>query len=168
MNILDIGSGTSNSRHKFFVHPNAIHVDISRKAFHLEVQCDAHFLPFQDGSFDCVQASHILEHLRNPFQAISEIRRVARKVAIIKIPNASCDRLYHPSSDHIYGWTQYNFENLLRMFFSHVEIQESFRVVINPKTNPLKQKWKSFLMYINALLCAKNEIIAVCHKDLNY
>ena len=40
--------------------------------------CDIHELPFSDGEFDFVYASHILEHAVAPMIALEEIRRVMK------------------------------------------------------------------------------------------
>jgi ubiquinone/menaquinone biosynthesis C-methylase UbiE len=37
------------------------------------------YLPFKDESFGVVKASHVLEHLRNPFKVLDEMLRVATK-----------------------------------------------------------------------------------------
>jgi ubiquinone/menaquinone biosynthesis C-methylase UbiE len=50
------------------------------------VLADAHYLPFKDGSFKAVKASHVLEHLRNPSKALDEILRVATKDVILSFP----------------------------------------------------------------------------------
>lgn len=50
------------------------------------VLADAHYLPFKDGSFELVKASHLLEHVRNPFNALGEMLRVATKEIILKFP----------------------------------------------------------------------------------
>ena len=50
------------------------------------VLADAEYLPFKDGSFETVKASHVLEHLNNPFKAINEVLRVARKKALLSFP----------------------------------------------------------------------------------
>ena len=43
-------------------------------------------LPFKDNSFDTVISTHTLEHVQNLPQAISELRRVAKKELIIVVP----------------------------------------------------------------------------------
>lgn len=47
---------------------------------------DASYLPFKDGCFEIVKASHILEHLKNPFSAIDEMRRVGTKKIMLVFP----------------------------------------------------------------------------------
>lgn len=51
-------------------------------------KADLTALPFSDGSFDFVYASHVLEHVRDDAKAISEIRRVLRPggIAILPVP----------------------------------------------------------------------------------
>ncbi|MEK7546295.1 MAG: class I SAM-dependent methyltransferase [Patescibacteria group bacterium] len=47
---------------------------------------DAENLPFPDASFDWVVSSHVLEHLPDFDKGLSEIRRVAKKRAIVALP----------------------------------------------------------------------------------
>jgi predicted SAM-dependent methyltransferase len=41
--------------------------------------------PFEDNSFELVEADHVLEHLMNPFQVMGELRRICSPGAIIHI-----------------------------------------------------------------------------------
>src|SRR5262249_20718263 len=40
-------------------------------------------LPFQDGAFDAVLSSEVLEHLVRPVEAISELMRITRRVLVM-------------------------------------------------------------------------------------
>jgi SAM-dependent methyltransferase len=51
-------------------------------------------LPFRDGSFDFVIASHVLEHSAEPEKFLSEIQRVG-KAGYIEVPDAFMERLTH-------------------------------------------------------------------------
>lgn len=51
-------------------------------------------LPFKDGSFDFVIASHVLEHSADPEKFLSELQRVA-KAGYIEVPDAFMERLTH-------------------------------------------------------------------------
>jgi len=57
------------------------------------VLADAHHLPFKDGSFELVKASHLLEHLRNPPKALDEILRVATKEVVEISDRIRCSAL---------------------------------------------------------------------------
>ena len=53
---------------------------------------DAMRMPFKDKAFDFVVASHILEHMKNPEQFLSELSRVA-KAGYIETPNSIGEEL---------------------------------------------------------------------------
>ncbi len=53
-----------------------------------EVKMDVHEIPFEDGTFDVVFCNHVMEHVTNDIQAMSEINRVLKPGgwAIIQSP----------------------------------------------------------------------------------
>jgi len=53
-----------------------------------KVKLDVHKLPFNDNSFDVAMCNHVLEHVDDDIQALSEIKRVLRKGgwAILQVP----------------------------------------------------------------------------------
>lgn len=79
---------------------------------------DAEKLPFRADIFDRLYASHVLEHIRNPLDALKEWKRVA-KVTIILVPSAyDLDR----TRTHIFTWSASTLENLLREVFNEVRV----------------------------------------------
>ncbi|HAG82756.1 MAG TPA: hypothetical protein DCL61_16730 [Cyanobacteria bacterium UBA12227] len=73
--------------------------EIKLKNFHY-VKADIENLPFEDKAFDIVTCNHTLEHIVNLDQAISELKRVAKKQLIIVVP---CQRYYYYTLDeHIW------------------------------------------------------------------
>lgn len=55
-------------------------------------------LPFRDGAFDFVIASHVLEHSVHPERFLAELQRVAR-AGYIEVPDAFMERI-NPYRDH--------------------------------------------------------------------
>jgi uncharacterized protein YbaR (Trm112 family) len=55
-------------------------------------------LPFRDGAFDFVIASHVLEHSAHPEKFLAELQRVAR-AGYIEVPDAFMERI-NPYHDH--------------------------------------------------------------------
>jgi len=45
--------------------------------------CDAHDVPFVDGSFDCVISQAVLEHVVDPYRCVAEIHRVLKDDGLI-------------------------------------------------------------------------------------
>jgi SAM-dependent methyltransferase len=71
---LDLGSSWSPYA-KYF--PNRVTCDIT-PGEGVDVVADAHALPFEDGEFELIICSEVLEHLHTPEKAIAEMRRVSR------------------------------------------------------------------------------------------
>lgn len=53
-----------------------------------KVKMDIHQIPFEDNSFDVLFCNHVLEHVENDLQAVSEIKRVLKPGgwAILQVP----------------------------------------------------------------------------------
>jgi SAM-dependent methyltransferase len=85
------------------------------------VNCDATFLPFQDKSFDIVNASQVLEHMKNPILLLSEMKRVTKQTVTIDVPNL---RRLTPEENphHLYSWSDVTLKNLLNLFFNQITI----------------------------------------------
>ena len=61
------------------------------------LRCDATKLPFEDKKFGCLFASHVLEHMENPKEALREWERVSEKQVILT-PYPFLAASFHP--DH--------------------------------------------------------------------
>ncbi len=57
-----------------------------------KVKMDIHQIPFEENTFDVVLCNHVLEHVENDIQAVSEIQRVLKPggFAILQVP------FFHP------------------------------------------------------------------------
>ena len=91
-------------------------------------------VPFQDGSFDIVFASHVLEHISDDNHAIAEIRRVIRPggFAILPVPIVSEVTIDYPEPNlfetgHVRA-PGYDYFDRYRKHFDRVEefTSESF------------------------------------------
>jgi ubiquinone/menaquinone biosynthesis C-methylase UbiE len=155
--ILDIGSG-----HGPILRDRAdvVHADLYG-GVHLEVKCDAHFLPFRDNAFKVVHASNILEHLDYPLLALREFKRVCEPngMVIIKVPNAR-HFPYEKTEDHIYSWNASTLKHLLEKVFSEVKIENSMQIT---KYDKLATKlYKKIALWTLTAFFKTNELTAIC------
>ncbi len=75
---------------------------------------------FEPGSFDVVVALHVLEHVDNPKETLTALGRLARKFALVAVPNLrKLEGLFQRSislevvnSGHLQGWDHWHFRNL--------------------------------------------------------
>jgi SAM-dependent methyltransferase len=87
---LEIGTGSGEVRdalRRFGVEVTAVDIDADLGP---QLVGDVRDLPCEDGSFDVVLASQVLEHIpwRDVPRAVSEIRRVCRSHAVISLPQS--------------------------------------------------------------------------------
>ena len=63
-------------------------------------QIDLRDLPFEDSRFDCVYASHVLEHIKEDDRALSEIKRVLTPsgIAVLPVPIVSVTTIEYPKA----------------------------------------------------------------------
>ena len=86
---------------------------------------DIYHLPYKDNAFDILVCTEVLEHLKKPHEALSEIKRVAKKYIILSVPNEPFFILAnllrgkylgtfgnHP--EHVNHWTSGTFKRFLR------------------------------------------------------
>lgn len=88
------------------------------------VLCDACQLPFRDKSFNMVNCSHVLEHLKEPLKALKEWKRVAEFKVIIRVPNKT---LACEGRKHFFTWTKRTLTNFLSLVFDDVKVRYSIR-----------------------------------------
>lgn len=125
-------------------------------------------LPYEDGAFDTVICSDVLEHLYNDKEALEELSRVTRKKLIITVP--------------AYRWLYGNYDRLLRhkrrysagdfpgfkttyLFWFLVPILYARRV-FSLKHRPLPEMIDSLFFKLSGIqLNFGTTILAVKHKD---
>lgn len=76
--ILDVGCGDMIEQLGFIPGDEYIGVDIARSNY-TSVIADIHKLPFKDGSFDGCICNAVLEHIKEPETALSELNRLLKE-----------------------------------------------------------------------------------------
>src|SRR5215207_6780301 len=77
----------------------------------VDVVAPAESLPFDDGTFDCVLSTQVLEHVANPTEAVAEIRRMLRPGGVAYVSTHGINR-YHPVPNDYWRWTHTGLERL--------------------------------------------------------
>ncbi len=92
------------------------------------VFADASHLPFRHRSVDLVVGIEVLEHLVDPFQALSEMARVCRSHAVLSVPLEPLWRVGNMlrgrywarlgnTPDHLQHWTRRRFRSFVSLRF---------------------------------------------------
>ncbi|MEG4589167.1 class I SAM-dependent methyltransferase [Microcoleus sp. MOSTC5] len=97
----------------------------------VDVKCDMTNLPFEDAEFDFVCACHVLEHIKDDYKALSEIRRVLKPhgIAILPVPILGKKTIEYPEPnpnewDHVRCPGEDYYDRYLK-FFSTVKTYSS-------------------------------------------
>jgi len=80
--------------------------------------CDAHELPFADGSFDGVVAQAVLEHVADPVRCVGEIHRVLKPNGVVYAEIPFMQQVHAGR----YDFTRFTHMGLLRLFRHFDEI----------------------------------------------
>ena len=120
--IANIGCGLDNIALE--LDADVICVDLSEESLKYqsgyaeETYCaSADKLPLKNKSVECVFASHIIEHMTDPVQAISEWSRVATDSIIILCPH---DDYLNENIEHIWKITHEDILHIGMLFGTHV------------------------------------------------
>jgi SAM-dependent methyltransferase len=102
------------------------------------VFCDAHDLPFQDGSVDAVVAQAVLEHVADPWRCAEEIHRVLKPNGIVYAETPFMQQVHLQGFD----FTRFSHMGHRRLFRRFAEIESG--AVAGPGTS-LSWAWRYFL-----------------------
>lgn len=107
--VLDVGSGGS-SYGKYFPNRFTVDIDPKRKP---DVIADAQSLPFRDGEFAMVLSTEMLEHVKDPRKAVSEMMRVLKKDGLLILTTRFVYPI-HDSPNDYWRYTKYGLQELFR------------------------------------------------------
>lgn len=111
--ILDCGGGD-----RVLADPRYVNMDAQQYQLPA-VYGDALKLPFRSGAFDLVFSQALLEHVRNPFAAVEEMRRVTRPGGTLWAGMAFMQPV-HAVPSHYFNATPWGIQEL----FQHLEVEE--------------------------------------------
>src|SRR3954447_813614 len=110
--VLDVGCGVKPYEPWFRERASSyVGVDIAQNPV-ADVVGVVEALPLEDGSFDVVLCSQVLEHCDDPAQAVRELRRVTAPGGRV-LASTHGVQVYHPSPVDYWRWTH---EGLRRLF----------------------------------------------------
>ncbi|MFH1833034.1 MAG: class I SAM-dependent methyltransferase [Candidatus Levyibacteriota bacterium] len=135
--ILDVGCGEGFTLNEFLINnvgKKLEGVDNSHNSLSIGAElfpnlslkyADIYKLPYKDNSFDLVLCLEVMEHLKEPKKAISEIMRVSKKYTIISVPNEPFFRISNflrgknvkrlgNDEGHINHWNLSTFKQLMQ------------------------------------------------------
>jgi uncharacterized protein YbaR (Trm112 family) len=98
--VLEVGCGAGQNR-SFFESYGYRYVGVDISSNRADVICDAHHLPFKERVFTSAISFSTLEHLRNPFLAVSEVYRVVSDGGIFAGEAAFLEAVHDNSFFHI-------------------------------------------------------------------
>lgn len=100
--------------------------------------CDAHDLPFRDGSVDAVVAQAVLEHVADPWRCVEEIHRVLKPNGIVYAETPFMQQVHLQG----YDFTRFSHMGHRRLFRRFAELESG--AVAGPGTS-LAWAWRYFL-----------------------
>lgn len=86
-------------------------------------------LSWYNNSFDLVVVLEVLEHLKHPWNALREVKRVTKQYALFSVPNEPLWSIAHVCNNdpgHIWHWTGDEFKCLVGEYFTVVSRVTSF------------------------------------------
>lgn len=100
--VLDLGCGPRDQAVPI-EHLGYKYVGVDYSDTRADILADAHAIPFKNGTFDCILSYAVLEHLHNPFVALTEIERVLKPGGIY-LGTVSQGEPFHDSYFHNTAW----------------------------------------------------------------
>src|SRR5437588_3302337 len=110
--VLDVGCGVKPYAPWFEFATSYVGVDVVENRF-ADLRGAVEALPIEDGGFDVVVCTQVLEHCGDPAQAVRELRRVTAPGGRV-LASTHGVQVYHPAPDDYWRWTHAGLERLFR------------------------------------------------------
>jgi SAM-dependent methyltransferase len=158
--ILDLGCGPFGKKE------GSIGLDI-RPAPHVDVVHDMNVYPypFESDTFDHVELSHVIEHIDRPLGLMTEIHRIAKKDASVRVitPHYSAQLSYGDLEHyHHFGYItflQLQEGGLFKIRRQRLHFTDFYRVLgISWLANLWPRRWEKYLAFIVPALYVEVEL----------
>lgn len=110
--------------------------------------------PFEDNSFDLIEADHVLEHLDRVFNVMKEVHRILKSGGKLKIKVPHFSRGF-THAEHMHG-----FDVTFSLYFTR-QFKDSGFCGVEFKLEKIKLKWAAFLKLLPRFGCGKLTVFAI-------
>lgn len=167
LKILDIGAGTGNDVNQIRKFGSVFVLDIDKKSLDLipdnlveeKLVADACNIPYPDNIFDVVVSFDVLEHIKDDFLVVSEIKRVLKPGGFFIFTVPAYNFLFSAHDKYLQHHRRYNKRGLLYLLkdFKKIELGNWFFTLFLPVAlqrlinknrlyKPMKiSKWMDFI-----------------------
>ena len=167
MKILDVGCGPHSKR------PGSIGLDV-RPAPHVDVVHDLNVFPypFNEDEFDYIEMSHIIEHVDRPLLLMSEMHRIAKPGATVRIitPHYSSQLSYGDLEHyHHFGWITFDLlqnSGLFKMKQHKLWFTDVYKILgISLLGNLFPRRWEKYWSFIFPALYVEVFLDVIKNRD---
>lgn len=160
--VLDVGGGVNPFPHATIIVDRFLESTIHRGETIVRdgrpvIVADISDLPFQDGRFDYVYCSHVLEHVEDPIKACSELMRVGKR-GFIETPTYAKDMLF-AWAEEMHKWHVVAISDILAFFEYSPRQEVGIRstvwrdIIFHRHYHPLQAAFYENQDIFNTMLC---------------
>ena len=156
--LLDVGCGESPFYPLFSQRTNGyVKTDVLTSSGKPDLYSEIGALPFKDNSFDTILCTQVLEHVFDPFWAISEMERLLRSRGVIIIGTPLIYWIHEAPIDY-YRYTKYFYQKIAEIYDFEIlflkEVGGIFSVLTDILSKGIilcssRSKYLSFLKYVS-------------------
>jgi SAM-dependent methyltransferase len=156
--LLDVGCGESPFCPLFLQTTNSyVKTDVLTSSGKPDLYSEISALPFKDNSFDTILCTQVLEHVYDPFCAISEMKRLLRSRGVIIIGTPLIYWIHEAPVDYL-RYTKYFYQKVAKKYGFEIiflkEVGGIFSVLTDILSKGIilcssRSKYLSFLKYVS-------------------